>query len=146
MMERETSSMNFIASRVSTPEAGNKSHVDAGASEFKHRNVLRYFQLGSGGSLLSSAGRWSSWLRSATDDSGCSTINGSSLSCGLELETKANHMTDCVKRHTKLPPGAVTRSKAVQVLLKTHSCQQCPECGKWAIYVPKVSPLGRLRT
>jgi hypothetical protein len=55
-------------------------------------------------------------------------------------ETKDNQMTDCVKRHTKLPEGTVTRSKAVQVLLKTHYCQQCPGCGKWAIYVPKSSP------
>jgi hypothetical protein len=54
-------------------------------------------------------------------------------------------MTDCVNRHTKLPVGTITRSKAVQVLLKTHSCQQCPECGKWAIYVPKVSSPPRLR-
>ena len=38
-------------------------------------------------------------------------------------------MTDCATRHTKLPTGAVTRSKAVQALLKTHSCQQCSECG-----------------
>jgi hypothetical protein len=53
------------------------------------------------------------------------------------IGTKDIQMTDCVKRHTKLPTGAVTRSKAVQVLLKTHSCQQCPECGKWAMYVPK---------
>jgi hypothetical protein len=48
-------------------------------------------------------------------------------------------MTDCVKRHTKLPAGTVTRSNAVHVLLKTHSCQQCSECGKWAMYVLKGS-------
>jgi hypothetical protein len=53
-------------------------------------------------------------------------------------------MTDCVKRHTKLPDGAVTRSNAVHKLLKTHSCKQCPECGKWAMYVPKGSSLPRL--
>jgi hypothetical protein len=54
-------------------------------------------------------------------------------------------MTDCVKRHTKLPEGVVARSNAVQVLLKTHSCKQCSECGKWAIYVPKGSSLPRSR-
>jgi len=52
-------------------------------------------------------------------------------------------MTDCVTRHTKLPAGTVTRSNAVHKLLKTHSCQQCSECGKWAIYVLKDSPLAR---
>ncbi len=54
-------------------------------------------------------------------------------------------MTDCEKRHTKLPAGTVTRSNAVHKLLKTHSCQQCAECGKWAIYVPKGSSLARLK-
>lgn len=54
-------------------------------------------------------------------------------------------MTDCVKRHTKLPIGTVTRSNAVHKLLQTHICQQCPECGRWAIYVPKISSLPRIR-
>ena len=43
------------------------------------------------------------------------------------------------ERHTKLPAGVVTRGNAVQQLLKTHSGQQRPECGKGAIYVPEVS-------
>jgi hypothetical protein len=55
-------------------------------------------------------------------------------------------MTDCVERHTKLPTGTVTRSNAVQQLLKTHFCQQCPECGKWAIYVPKVSSAATIKS
>jgi hypothetical protein len=46
-------------------------------------------------------------------------------------------MSDCKKRHTELGTGHYTRQVAATKLLKTHSCQKCPDCGKWAIYVPK---------
>jgi len=42
--------------------------------------------------------------------------------------------------HTPLPDGYVARAERHAELLRTHVQTRCPDCGRWAIWVPKAPP------
>ena len=43
----------------------------------------------------------------------------------------------CNELHTPLPEGQPERTERFVELLKTHVQKVCPDCGRWAIWVPK---------
>ena len=50
-----------------------------------------------------------------------------------------DHIENCpkIENHTGCPTGYLAWHEWADEMSKTHRCTRCPDCGYWAIWVPK---------
>lgn len=55
------------------------------------------------------------------------------------LTPKFRSMEDCprIENHTAAPAGYLAWHEWAERMGKSHTQRQCPDCGFWAIWVPK---------
>lgn len=55
----------------------------------------------------------------------------------LEQREQAQEADECNDLHTPCPSGYIERADWMTEMAKTHKQTRCPNCGLWAVWIPK---------